>query len=129
MATPHPIFSLPPGGMGLGTCQPREGKAPWLGPPATPQQALRRLPCSPHQPLTLGPVILAHASQPPYLTGSSGGQAGGHVSVWDSRASMSLSRSVCTLAPATANEDGQGGGHEGKRRAGPHALVSFPHRS
>lgn len=42
---------------------------------------------------------------PKYLAGSSGGQAGGHVSLWVSRASMSLSRSVCTSAPATANED------------------------
>ena len=48
------------------------------------------------------------APGPSYLAGSSGGQAGGHVSLWDSRASMSLSRSVCTSAPATVNDDGRG---------------------
>ena len=47
---------------------------------------------------------------PSYLAGSSGGQAGCHVSLWDSSASMSLSRSVCTSAPATVNDDGVGGG-------------------
>ena len=51
---------------------------------------------------------------PSYLAGSSGGQAGGHVSLWDSSASMSLSRSVCTSAPATVNDDGVGG--RGMRR-------------
>ena len=51
--------------------------------------------------LCFWPTLHHVCSGPEYLAGSSGGQAGGHVSLWDSKASMSLFRSVSTSAPAT----------------------------
>lgn len=81
-------------------------------------------------PLASKPVILAtlpHACpDPQYLAGSSGGQAGGHVTLWVSRALMSLSLSVCTSAPATVNADRRGDVRRAEKESG--IPFGFTHR-
>lgn len=74
----------------------------------------------------LGPWPMLHQAcpNPKYLAGFNDGQAEGHVSLWDSRASMSLLRSVCKLAPATKNENRRGN----QERTIPCTLVSFTYK-
>lgn len=132
-------FPFPPGGSGPCTCPSAPGSpgsqealrpAEMAAPEAPGRTSLGPLPCCPHHLLASKPVILAtlpHACpDPQYLAGSSGGQAGGHVTLWVSRALMSLSLSVCTSAPATVNADRRGDVRRAEKESG--IPFGFTHR-
>lgn len=141
--SPRP-FSFPCGGIGPRTCQSAPGSR-LLGwnsstrepsgprrdvcPKATGRTSLGPLSCATTlSPPGLCPWTTPHPAcpSPQYLAGSSGGQAGGHVTLWVSSASMSLSRSVFTSAPATVDEEGHRQGREDSSRRN---AVSSAHRS